>query len=156
MGEDAVWTKVLNVDDAVYFRVPIDWVVGNEEDGSIVIFDQRPGSGTLRPWTKEFVYDDDAARDEAAIDVHEGRPTETLNDRTTLSNFVFDAEEDRDTLRLYRWVVTVRIDDSRLRVVTFTHTIEAAGENSDETLLELQSIDFAVRGALYPDAALTS
>lgn len=154
MVQNPVGTKVLNLDDAVYFRVPIDWVVGTEEDGSVAIFDERPGSGTLRPWTAEYVYEDEAARDEAVDAVHEGRLTEPLNERTALSNFVHEVEEDGDVLRLYRWVVTVRTADNRLRVVTFTHTIDAAGEDSDETLLELQGVDFAVRGALYPDGVI--
>ena len=138
-----------------FYGIPIDWLVGHEEDGSVVLFDDRPGSGTLRPWTEECVFEDEATRDAVADDVHEGRPVECLGERTTLSNSVHEVEQDGDGLRLHRWLVTIRTADNGLRVVTFTHTIDAANKDSDETLLELQGVDFAVRGALYPEAGAT-
>ena len=53
MGEDlneSRATKVLDYEGAVFFRVPAHWSVAKEEDGQIAIYEDREGSGTLRPW----------------------------------------------------------------------------------------------------------
>lgn len=145
-------TKVLNYKDAVYFRVPIKWLVASEGQDEIAIYEDREGSGTLRPWTEEYTFDDTAPRDLAVGDLHAGRPTEVLNDRATLSYTVLDQEEDGELLRLHKWIVTIPVGDRRLRVVTFNHTVDAISESSDDANLELQVVNMAVRSALYPDA----
>lgn len=137
--------KVLNFEDVVFFRVPIEWVVAGEEGSGIAIYDDRQGSGTLRPWTEEYAFDDEAGRDVAAGDVHNGRPSEALDERATLSYSIHESE----ALQLHRWIVAIRKDHHRLRIVTFTHTVDAKSESDDKTAWELSIINAAVRSALY-------
>jgi hypothetical protein len=143
-------TKVLNFADAAFLRLPIDWVVVGEEGGGIAIYEDRPGSGTLRPWTEEFAFDDPAIRDAAADDVHGGKPFDKLNEKTTLSYSINESEEAEVALQLHTWIIAVRKNDSRLQVVTFTHTVDAGSESRNDTDGELWIIAEAIRGALYP------
>jgi hypothetical protein len=143
-------TKVVGFKDAVYFRVLDHWVVGSEDDDLLVIYEDRPGSGTLRVWTETYAFDDSAARDAAVNAVH-ATPSEPLNERTSLSYTLLDGEEDSEALRLHQWIAMIRTGKQQLRVVTFTHTVDAATEQSDETVWELQAVELAVRSAFYQD-----
>jgi hypothetical protein len=143
-------TKLVELENAASIRVPAHWVVGVEDEGGIAIYDDRPGSGTLRPWTEEYAFNSTAERDATADDVHDGQPSEPLGERATLSYTVLDGQEDGEMLRFHRWIVAIRKGENRLRVVTFTHTVEPTIEDSDDTAFELQLISLAVRGGFYP------
>jgi hypothetical protein len=157
MSED--WeaaTQVVNFEEVAYFRVPSDWILGREEDGGLLLFEDRPGSGTLRLWTEEYVFADAAARDLAAGEVHDGLATEPLSERARLSYDVHDGDEGGQVLRLHQWILAIHKGANRLRVITFTHTIEAGREASGDATWELQVVTLAVRNAFYPDAASES
>jgi hypothetical protein len=144
------------LDDAVYFRAPVDWVVTDEDGTGIAIFADRPGSGTLRPWTEIYDFDDMHGRDAAAEQLHDSVPCERLGERTTLSYTVIDRQENGEEIRLHKWLVAIQVGERRLRVVTFIHTVEAEQEGSEETEGELLAVELAVRGALFPDAVAES
>lgn len=146
-------TKLLIYKDAVAFRVPDHWLVSKEDDdGQIAIYDDREGSGTLRPWTEEYQFDDEAARDAMAHDLHNGQSFEPLNEWTTLSQDIHSVDGVYGILWLHQWIVTIRASAKRLRVVTFTHTLDAKIEDRDDTNYELRVVDLVVRSALYLDA----
>lgn len=146
-------TQVVNFEEVAYFRVPSHWTLRSEEDGGLILFEDRPGSGTLRLWTEEYVFADAAARDLAAGEVHNGLAIEPLSEGARLSYAVHDENEGGEVLRLHQWILAIHKGADRLRVITFTHTIEAAREASDDAAWELQVVTLAVRNAFYPDAA---
>ena len=145
-------TIVFNFEDIAFFRIPIAWIVGTEPDGSIVIYEKREGSGTLRPWTEEYIFGDIVGADPIGA-IHNGVPYESLGEGVTLSYNIFDVEEDGEPLCLHQWLVVIQKAEGRLRLVTFTHTIEAENKCTADTDWELTVVNLAVRGALYPEAA---
>ena len=100
-------TQVVNFEEVAYFRVPSEWVLGSEEDGGLVLFEDRPGSGTLRLWTEEYVFADAGARDLAAGEVHNDFATEPLSERAHLSYAVHDGIEGGEVLRLHQWILAI-------------------------------------------------
>jgi hypothetical protein len=147
-------TEIVNYKDVVFFRVPKSWLICKEHDGGIAIYEDRDGSGTLRPWTEIYEFDDTTIRDTTAHDLHDGQPTGILTERAVLSYSVHDEEENGELLKLHRWIVTVPKGTKQLRVVTFTHTVDEENGGTEETAWELQIVDLAVRSALYADASI--
>lgn len=147
-------TEIVNYKDIVFFRVPKGWLISKEQDGGIAIYEDRDGSGTLRPWTEVYEFDATTIRDTTAHDLHDGQPTETLTERAVLSYSVHDGEENGELLQFHRWIVTVPTGAKQLRVLTFTHTVDEGNKCTEDTAWELQVVDLAVRSALYLDASI--
>ncbi len=151
-------TKVLDYKGMVFFRVPAWWLVGTElvgteEDEQIVIFEDREGSGTLRPWAEEYAFDDTSKRDATADKLHDDQLTETLKEGVVRSYEVQDGEEEGEALKHHRWTITIRVGEKLLRVVIFTFTVDPNNEGSEDADWELQVVELAIRGAFYPDTA---
>lgn len=151
---DSGLTEVLNYKDVVFFRLPKSWLISKEHDGGIAIYEDRDGSGTLRPWTEIYEFDDTISRDTTAHELHDGQPTEAMTERAVLSYSVHDDEKNGDLLQLHRWIVTVPTGAKQLRVVTFIHAVDEESIGTEDTAWELQVVDLAVRSALYPEASI--
>lgn len=142
----------MNFKDVAFLRVQRSWIVEEEEGDLLRIYEDRPGSGTLRLWTEEYGFEDAAARDAAVNVLHASQQPEQLGERTTLSYAVHRGEDDEGALLLHQWIVGIRTGENRLRAVVFTHTVEAVQKDSEDTAWELLVVELAVRGAHYPDA----
>lgn len=153
MSEDrdlANATKIVDFEEVAFFRIPNHWVVEKEEGSGLAVYDDRPGSGTLRIWAEEFTFEDAAQRNSAIAVVHEGGMPATLGENATLSHSVHTGEENGELLRAHQWIVAVRSAPKGLRIVTFTYTIEEVNAGGEGAAWEIQVVDMAVRGAHYP------
>lgn len=145
-------TKVLDYKGMVFFRVPAWWTVAMDDDEQIAIFEDREGSGTLRPWAEEYAFDDTTKRDAIGDNLHEGLLTESLNEHVVLSYETQDGEEDGEALKHHRWLVAIRVGEKLLRVVTFSFIVDREHEGTEDTGWELQAVGLAIRGAFYPNS----
>jgi hypothetical protein len=142
------------------FHVPADWVAdwvdvsgtNGSGDCELVIFEDAPGSGTLRPWTELYRYPTQETREASILDLHRDGIVKSRDNNVMLSYAVSDAVEDEVSLKLHRWTVTIRNDANHLRLIVFTYSIETEQANNPQAQKDISWVESAVMSAVYPES----
>jgi hypothetical protein len=145
-------TQVINFDDVVFFRIPTSWRVATEPDGQVIIFEDVPQSGTLRPWQQTYTFADAETCSSVINDIHQYRALERLSEKTLVSTARVISTQEGERLTICTWNVTVQIDPLTMRVITFSYANSPEDIESEQARWELLAINLAVRNALYADS----
>lgn len=130
------------------FDIPADWVEEYDPAGGGTFYENRPDSGTLRLNVLAFSSKSTPA-EEMARSVFKDHPSETLPSGFMMRHYIKTAEENGETLEIYRWEIAVPVKSCSLRLVMFAHTIVAGQQSDPRIAAELETIAQSVRGAEF-------
>jgi hypothetical protein len=141
--------KMVRYREAVTFPIPVTWAEEDEPGVQGIFYEPRDDSGTLRVSVMQWKGKDEEDRNRILKSAMLPGTVETMKQGIYLKKQVSPAEENGEALHLHRWLVALALPDNVCRIIVFTHALTEAQEGSAESAAELETVDFAVRNAVF-------
>jgi hypothetical protein len=133
----------------VRFDIPASWQEEYEPAGGAMFYEDRPDSGTLRLNVLSFSSNGKETGEEMVASLVAESGYQAHLDGLAIKQYVQQAEEEGEPLKLYYWEVAIPVEGCNARLAIFSYTILASQADDPHVQQEIEMLGNSIRDGVY-------